>query len=62
MVQVKDVIEILALLAFKNGLKSWVRQEVEKGGFQELLKPMTVTKFVIKLGLGKDKLGSSNSD
>ncbi|MBA0756064.1 hypothetical protein Gogos_020949 [Gossypium gossypioides] len=41
----------------------WLAQrgtEVEQGGVQELSKAMTVAESVVKLGLGKDKLQSSN--
>ncbi|MBA0754899.1 hypothetical protein Gogos_020307 [Gossypium gossypioides] len=62
MLQVSDVIEKEALLTFHNGLKPWVRQEVEQRGVQKLLEVMTVAESVVKLGLGKDKLGSSNSE
>ncbi|KAH1113492.1 hypothetical protein J1N35_006870 [Gossypium stocksii] len=61
MLQILDVIEKEALLAFKNGLKLWVRKEVEQEGVQELLKAMTVAESVVKLNLGKDKLESSKS-
>ncbi|MBA0670471.1 hypothetical protein Goklo_024952 [Gossypium klotzschianum] len=59
MLQVSDVTEKEALLAFQNGLKSWVRQVVEQKGVQKLSKAMTVVESVVKLGLGKDKLGFS---
>ncbi|MBA0767171.1 hypothetical protein Gotri_016109 [Gossypium trilobum] len=36
MLQVSDVTEKEALLVFKNGLKSWVRQEVEQRAVQKL--------------------------
>ncbi|KAH1057427.1 hypothetical protein J1N35_035492 [Gossypium stocksii] len=42
----------------KNGLKSSARQELERRGVQELSKAMMVAKFMVKLGLGKDKLES----
>ncbi|MBA0775480.1 hypothetical protein Gotri_010624, partial [Gossypium trilobum] len=58
--QVSDVIEKEALLTFQNGLKPWVRQEVEQRGVQKLSKAMMVVESVVKLSLGKDKLGSSN--
>ncbi|MBA0716582.1 hypothetical protein Golax_015402 [Gossypium laxum] len=53
--------KIEALLAYKNGLKSWVRQELERGGVQELLKGMTIVETMVKLSLGKDNLESSKS-
>ncbi|MBA0574829.1 hypothetical protein Golob_024486, partial [Gossypium lobatum] len=62
MLQVSEVTEREALLAFQNGLKPWVKQEVEQGGVQKLLEAMTVVEFVVKLGLGKDKFGSSKSE
>ncbi|MBA0671344.1 hypothetical protein Goklo_029699 [Gossypium klotzschianum] len=62
MLQVSEVTEEEALLTFQNGLKPWVRQEVEKRGVQKLSKAMTVVEFVVKLGLRKDKLGSSKSE
>ncbi|MBA0879105.1 hypothetical protein Goshw_015940, partial [Gossypium schwendimanii] len=58
----RDVTEEEALLAFLNGLKPWVRQEVEQRGVQKLSEAMTVVESVVKLGLGKDKLGSSNGN
>ncbi|MBA0878336.1 hypothetical protein Goshw_023888 [Gossypium schwendimanii] len=36
-------------------------EEVEQRGVQKLLEAMMVAESVIKLGLGKDKLGSSKS-
>ncbi|MFQ6656870.1 hypothetical protein Gotur_026789, partial [Gossypium turneri] len=62
MLQVSDVTEKEALLAFQNGLKPWVRQEVEQRGVQKLSEAMTVVESVVKLGLGKDKLRSSKSE
>ncbi|MFQ6626343.1 hypothetical protein Gotur_005960 [Gossypium turneri] len=62
MLQVSDVTEEEALLAFQKGLKSWVRQEVEQRGVQKLSEAMTVAESVVKLGLGKDKLGPSKSE
>ncbi|MBA0879104.1 hypothetical protein Goshw_015940, partial [Gossypium schwendimanii] len=62
LLQVSDVTEEEALLAFLNGLKPWVRQEVEQRGVQKLSEAMTVVESVVKLGLGKDKLGSSKSE
>ncbi|KAG8492602.1 hypothetical protein CXB51_010048 [Gossypium anomalum] len=62
MLQVSDETEKEALLAFQNRLKLWVRQEVEQRGVQKLSEAMTVTEFVIKLGLRKDKLESSKSE
>ncbi|MFQ6631426.1 hypothetical protein Gotur_009423 [Gossypium turneri] len=59
MVQVSDVTEKEALLAFQNGLKPWVRQKMEQRGVQKLLEAMTVVESVVKLGLRKDKFGSS---
>ncbi|MBA0819043.1 hypothetical protein Gohar_021545, partial [Gossypium harknessii] len=59
MLQVLDAIEKESLLAFQNGLKPWVKQEVEQRGVQKLSKAMTVVESVVKLGLGKYKLGSS---
>ncbi|MBA0818496.1 hypothetical protein Gohar_021271, partial [Gossypium harknessii] len=61
MFQVSDVTEKEAFLAFQNGLKPWVRQEVEQRDVQKLSEAMTVIESVVKLGLGKDKLGSSKS-
>ncbi|KAK5842594.1 hypothetical protein PVK06_004971 [Gossypium arboreum] len=58
----QDVIEKEALLAFQNGLKLWVRQEVEQICVQKLSEAMTIAESVVKLGLGKDKLGSSKSE
>ncbi|NAW06123.1 hypothetical protein FGF99_24720, partial [Salmonella sp. gx-f8] len=51
-----------ALLAFQNGLKPWVRQEVEQRGVQKLSEAMTIVESMVKLGLEKDKLGSSKSE
>ncbi|MFQ6668221.1 hypothetical protein Gotur_033952 [Gossypium turneri] len=62
MLQVSEVTEREALLAFQNGLKPWVRQEVEQRSVQKLSEAMTVVESVVKLGLGKDKLGSSKSE
>ncbi|MBA0852010.1 hypothetical protein Goshw_000048 [Gossypium schwendimanii] len=62
MLQVLYVIKKEALLAFHNGLKLWVGQEVEQRGVQKLSEAMTVVESVVKLGLGKDKLGSSKSE
>ncbi|KAK8320695.1 hypothetical protein V6Z12_A12G053400 [Gossypium hirsutum] len=62
MLQTSDVTDEEALLAFQKGLKPWVRQEVEQRGVQKLSEAMTVVESVVKLGLGKDKLGSSKSD
>ncbi|MFQ6643685.1 hypothetical protein Gotur_017712 [Gossypium turneri] len=62
MLQVSEVTEREALLAFQNGLKLWVRQEVEQRGVQKLSEAMTVVESVVKLGLGKVKLGSSKSE
>ncbi|KAG8496661.1 hypothetical protein CXB51_007791 [Gossypium anomalum] len=45
-----------------NGLKPWVRQEVEHRGVQKLSEATTVAESVVKLGLEKDKLGSSKSE
>ncbi|MFQ6653582.1 hypothetical protein Gotur_024905 [Gossypium turneri] len=59
--QVSNVTEKEALLAVRNGLKPWVRQEVEQRGVQKLSEAITVVESVVKLGLGKDKLGSSKS-
>ncbi|KAK5775793.1 hypothetical protein PVK06_043734 [Gossypium arboreum] len=59
MLQVLDVIEREAMLAFQEGLKPWVRQEVEQRGVQKLSEAMKVAVSLVKLGLGKDKLGSS---
>ncbi|MBA0642277.1 hypothetical protein Goklo_026699 [Gossypium klotzschianum] len=61
MLQVLEVTEREALLAFQNGLKPWVRQ-VEQRGVQKLSEAMTVVKSLVKLGLGKDKLGFSKSE
>ncbi|KAG8474275.1 hypothetical protein CXB51_034116 [Gossypium anomalum] len=47
---------------FSKGLKPWVRQEVEQRGVQKLSEAMTVAESVVKLGVGKDKLGSSKSE
>ncbi|MFQ6653667.1 hypothetical protein Gotur_024943 [Gossypium turneri] len=62
MLQVSEVTEREALLAFQNGLRRWVRQEVEQRGVQKLSEAMTVVESVVKLGLGKDKLRSSKSE
>ncbi|MFQ6659655.1 hypothetical protein Gotur_028462 [Gossypium turneri] len=62
MLQVSDVTDEEALLAFQNGLKPWVRQEVEQRGVQKLSEAMMVVESMVKLGLGKDKLGSSKSE
>ncbi|MBA0865920.1 hypothetical protein Goshw_016442 [Gossypium schwendimanii] len=45
-----------------NGLKSWVRHEVEQRGVQKLSEAMTIVESVVKLGLEKDKLRSSKSE
>ncbi|MBA0861272.1 hypothetical protein Goshw_026285 [Gossypium schwendimanii] len=39
-----------------------VSNEVEQRGVQKLSEAMTVVESVVKLGLGKDKLGSSKSE
>ncbi|KAH1129903.1 hypothetical protein J1N35_001281 [Gossypium stocksii] len=57
--QVSNVTENEALLAFQEGLKLWIRQEVKQRGIQKLSKAMTIVESVVKLGLRKDKLGSS---
>ncbi|KAH1082721.1 hypothetical protein J1N35_022482 [Gossypium stocksii] len=44
-------------LMLQNGLKSWVKQEVEQRDVQKLLEAMMVVESVVKLDLGKDKLG-----
>ena len=62
MLQVSNVTQREAMLAFQEGLKLWVRQEVEQRGVQKLSKAMKVAVSVVKLGLGKDKLGSFKSD
>ncbi|KAK8366681.1 hypothetical protein V6Z12_A02G135800 [Gossypium hirsutum] len=62
MLQVSNVTEREAMLAFQEGLKPWVRQEVEQRGVQKLSEAMKVAVSVVKLGLGKDKLGSSKSE
>ncbi|MFQ6641417.1 hypothetical protein Gotur_014320 [Gossypium turneri] len=62
MLQVSDVTDKEALLAFQNGLKPWVRHEVEQRGVQKLSEAMTVVESVVKLGLEKNKLGSSKSE
>ncbi|MBA0753957.1 hypothetical protein Gogos_021208 [Gossypium gossypioides] len=62
MLYISDVTKKEALLVFMNGLKSWVRQEVEQEGVQGLLKAMTVAESTIKLDLGKDKLEFSKSE
>ena len=59
MLQISDVTDEEALLAFQKGLKPWVRQEVEQRGVQKLSEAMMVAESVVKLGLGKDKLGPS---
>ncbi|KAH1130007.1 hypothetical protein J1N35_001385 [Gossypium stocksii] len=59
--QLGNVKDNEAFLAFKNGLEMWVRQDLELEGVQELSKAMMVTEPVVKLGLRKDKLKSSNS-
>ncbi|MBA0783570.1 hypothetical protein Gotri_001264 [Gossypium trilobum] len=56
MLQNLDVNENEAFLAFKNGLKSWVRHKLKRGSVQELSKAMIVVESIVKLGLGKDKL------
>ncbi|MBA0754150.1 hypothetical protein Gogos_020990 [Gossypium gossypioides] len=61
MLQVSDVTEKETLLTFQNGLKPWVRQEVEQKGVLKLSEAITVVESVVKLGLGKDKLESSKS-
>ncbi|MBA0735446.1 hypothetical protein Gogos_019293 [Gossypium gossypioides] len=61
MLQVSDVTEKEALLTFQNGLKPWIRQEVEQRGVQKLPEAMTVVESVVKLRLGKDKLRFSKS-
>ncbi|MBA0669966.1 hypothetical protein Goklo_024190 [Gossypium klotzschianum] len=62
MLQVSEVAKKEVLLTFRNGLKSWVKQEVEQRGVQKLLEAMTVVESMVKLGLGKDKLGSFKSE
>ncbi|KAK5832319.1 hypothetical protein PVK06_016120 [Gossypium arboreum] len=60
--QSSDMTEREAMLAFQEGLKPWVRQEVEQRGVQKLSEAMKVVVSVVKLGLEKDKLGSSKSE
>ncbi|MFQ6648195.1 hypothetical protein Gotur_021189, partial [Gossypium turneri] len=60
--QVSDVTKKEALLAFQNGLKLWVKQKLEQRDVQKLSEAMTIVESVVKLGLGKDKLGSSKPD
>ncbi|MBA0844608.1 hypothetical protein Goarm_023203, partial [Gossypium armourianum] len=43
----------------QDEIGTWQEQEVEQRGVQKLSKAMTVVESVVKLGLGKDKLGSS---
>ncbi|MFQ6625662.1 hypothetical protein Gotur_006374 [Gossypium turneri] len=62
MLQVSEVTKREALLAFQNGLNPWVRQEVEQRGVQKLSEAMTVVESVVKLSLGKEKLGYSKSE
>ncbi|MBA0646103.1 hypothetical protein Goklo_014096, partial [Gossypium klotzschianum] len=62
MLQFSNGTEKEALLAFQNGLKSWVRHEVEQKSVQKLSKAMTIVKSVVKLGLKKEKLRSSKSE
>ncbi|KAK5842546.1 hypothetical protein PVK06_004918 [Gossypium arboreum] len=45
-----------------DAVKSWVRQEMEQRGVQKLSEVMIVAESMVKLGLGKDKLGSSKSE
>ncbi|KAK5835060.1 hypothetical protein PVK06_010745 [Gossypium arboreum] len=59
---VGNVTEKETLLAFKERLKPWVKQEVEQRGVQKLSEAMTVAESMVKLGLGKDKFGSSKSE
>ncbi|MBA0669965.1 hypothetical protein Goklo_024190 [Gossypium klotzschianum] len=54
MLQVSEVAKKEVLLTFRNGLKSWVKQEVEQRGVQKLLEAMTDHK--------EDIDGNSNSD
>ncbi|KAK5824749.1 hypothetical protein PVK06_019533 [Gossypium arboreum] len=60
--EISNVTEREAMLAFQEGLKPWVRQEVEQRGIQKLSEAMKVAVSVVKLGLGKDKLGSSKPE
>ncbi|KAK5842325.1 hypothetical protein PVK06_004664 [Gossypium arboreum] len=46
----------------KMSLNSTMDKEVEQRGVQKLSKAMTVAVSMVKLGLGKDKLGSSKSE
>ncbi|MBA0817532.1 hypothetical protein Gohar_021280 [Gossypium harknessii] len=62
MLQVLEVTKKEVLLAFQNGLKPWGKQEVEQRGIQKLSEAMTVVESMVKLGLGKNKLGSSKSE
>ncbi|MBA0817459.1 hypothetical protein Gohar_019466 [Gossypium harknessii] len=62
MPQASDVTEKETLLAFQIGLKPWVRQKMEQRGVQKLSEAMTVGESVVKLGLGKDKVGSSKPE
>ncbi|MFQ6666460.1 hypothetical protein Gotur_032799, partial [Gossypium turneri] len=62
MLQVSNVTEKEALLVFQNGLKPWVRQEMEQRDVQKLLEAITIVESVVELGLGKDKLGSSKCE
>ncbi|KAH1032163.1 hypothetical protein J1N35_044337 [Gossypium stocksii] len=65
---IEELEEELALCRAVVGvscLQEWVeamgQRELECGGFQELSKAMTVVEFIVKLGIGKDGLKSSNS-
>ncbi|MBA0671342.1 hypothetical protein Goklo_029699, partial [Gossypium klotzschianum] len=59
MLQVSEVTEEEALLTFQNGLKPWVRQEVEKRGVQKLSKAMTDHKKDIVDGNSNDDNGGN---
>ncbi|MBA0852607.1 hypothetical protein Goshw_007482 [Gossypium schwendimanii] len=59
MLQFSNGTEKEALLAFQNGLKPWVRHEVEQRGVQKLSEAMSIAESVVKLGLEKDKIRSS---
>ncbi|KAH1056971.1 hypothetical protein J1N35_035036 [Gossypium stocksii] len=66
MLQVLDLTEKDALLTIQNGLKPWVRQELEQRSVQMLSEAMMVVESMVKFHLGKEEEdvvdGNGNGD
>ncbi|KAH1057332.1 hypothetical protein J1N35_035397 [Gossypium stocksii] len=59
MLRIMDLSEKDAFFFFMDGLKLWVKQELERRGVQELSKALIVAESLIELVLKKDKFESS---